>query len=235
MINRRNIALWVVMTALTACVSRVHYDANTVSSKTNSVSDESPCRTDGCVFQKNAKFQAMWNWLTSNDDCIPAVSWVHSITKQDVVVGGSEVSQFKVVCGSPKHWETILLQVDVPNPDASIDPSKMIVTKVGSASTPDSAKIPSESTCHTDGCVFQKNSKLQEVINWLNSNDDCIPAVSWVHSITKQDVVVRGREVSQFKVVCGSPKSWETILLQVEPPNPEGSSDPNKSNVVRVK
>ncbi len=45
--------------------------------------------------------------------------------------------------------------------------------------------LAKESACHTDGCVSSKNARMDAVIKFMNTYDDCINAVSWLQSLKK--------------------------------------------------
>ncbi len=66
-----------------------------------------------------------------------------------------------------------------------------------------------ESSCQTDGCVSRKNAQTAAVINWINTNDDCTNAVSWLQSLKKLND-------SQFQLICGDASETQEIILDVQ-------------------
>ncbi len=68
-----------------------------------SFGSESPCRTDGCVSQKNLQMSAVFNWIATNDDCTSAVSWLQSLKKLND-------TQFQLICGDTSDREEIIVE-----------------------------------------------------------------------------------------------------------------------------
>jgi hypothetical protein len=92
-----------------------------IASTTSAFAQESGCRTDGCVFLKNAEYKAVLLWLESNDDCMNAVSWLQSVKKLDN-------TRYQAVCGDTSDQDKIRLEVS--NPDFSLDPAAIGVKRI---------------------------------------------------------------------------------------------------------
>lgn len=73
----------------------------------------------------------------------------------------------------------------------------------------DKSKV-NESSCSTDGCVFQKHAQVKVVLKWVSENDDCENAVSWLQSFRKISN-------SRFEIICGDSTDRRVIVLETKP------------------
>ena len=64
-----------------------------------------PCRTDGCVMQRQSETSAAYKWLNEQDECSSVVSYILSLER----VGDST---FRAVCGDVHDRTTLLFRVE---------------------------------------------------------------------------------------------------------------------------
>ena len=78
------------------------------------------------------------------------------------------------------------------------------------------SSFPAESECRTDGCVMRKELRTDAAMKWLQENDDCTNAVSWMQSFRKISE-------SRFEVICGDTSDQKVLILQsTEVPGSDG-------------
>src|SRR5262245_13218311 len=66
---------------------------------------ETACHTDGCVLRKQAEFQAVVNWMETNDECESVVVWPQAIKTL------SE-TDFSVTCGDTSDRKIFTVRID---------------------------------------------------------------------------------------------------------------------------